>query len=301
MDLSKEARALLDSARMADSAPKDIRHRARQRFVGALAAGTIGTSALVAKGATLGAIGVSTGASVPFGAGASLMATWVSAAVAGLSLGIVAISPTTNDQPAVTASGVRATPSPMTKVGSRGATIVSTAPQPLEPQTQEISAPVVTSSEAAQTQAPKAPADSARGQVPLNVGAAPIEEPRDSEASPGATAQLDVSVPSQPTKASIARETEMLAEVQRALQQGRPATALTKLNQYDAAFPSGMLREESMASRVMALCAFGREKDAERWATEFFRRYPNSPLSARVRGACRTAELPGPNGQGTPK
>ncbi len=297
MDLSKEARNLLDSARMADSAPRDIKRRARQRFVGALAAGTIGTSALVAKGATLGTLGVSTGTSLPLGAGASLMATWVSAAVAGLSLGIVAISPTTNDQPSVTAPAARAAPSLMTKAGDRSATIVSSAPQPIEPQAQEIAAPVVTSSEAAQTQAPKAPADSARGQVPLNAGAAPGEGPRDSEASP-AIEQPDVSVPSQPTKASIARETEMLAEVQRALQQGRPATALTKLNQYDAAFPSGMLREESIASRVMALCAFGRAKDAEHWAAEFFRRYPNSPLSARVRGACRTAGLPGPSGQG---
>jgi len=297
MDLSKEARALLDSARMADSAPKDIRHRARQRFVGAVAAGTIGTSALVAKGATLGALGVSTGTSVPLGAGASLIATWVSAAVAGLSLGIVAISPTTNDQAAVTASTVRATPSSMAKAGSRGATTVSSAPQPIEPQTQDTLAPVVTSSAAAPIRALQAPADTARVQAPLNVGA-PTDAPPETTAPPGATAQLDVSVPSQPTKASIARETEMLAEVQRALQLGRPATALTKLNQYDAAFPSGMLREESIASRVMALCAFGRAKDAEHWAAEFFRRYPNSPLSARVRGACRTSGLPGSGGQG---
>src|ERR1700690_4107662 len=147
MDLSKEARALLDSARMADSAPKDIRRRARQRFVGAVAAGTIGTSALVAKGATLGAMGAA-GTSATF-AGASLTATWVGAIVAGLSLGVVAISPTTNDQPAVTASAVRATPSPMTKGGSHAATIVSSAAQPIEPQTQDTLVPVVTSSEAA--------------------------------------------------------------------------------------------------------------------------------------------------------
>jgi outer membrane protein assembly factor BamD (BamD/ComL family) len=99
-------------------------------------------------------------------------------------------------------------------------------------------------------------------------------------------------VPPRPTKASIARETELLAQVQRALQTGRPATALAKLNQYNAEFPSGMLHEESIASRVMALCAFGRDKDAERWTAEFFLRYPNSPLSARVRGACRTVAPP---------
>ncbi len=301
MDLSNEARTLLDSARMADSAPTDIRRRARQRFVGAVAAGAIGTSALVAKGATLTALGVSTGTSVPLGAGASLIVTWVGAAVAGLSLGIVAISPTTNDKPAVTASAVRAAPSPLAKAGSRGATIVSSAPHPIESQPQDTLAPAVTSSAAAQTRAPQGPADSARGQAPRDLGAAPIDVPQETPAPPGATAQLDVSVPSQPTKASIARETQMLAEVQRSLQQGRPATALTKLNQYDAAFPSGMLREESIASRVMALCAFGRAKDAEHWAAEFFRRYPNSPLSARVRGACRAVGLQGSNGQGTSK
>jgi outer membrane protein assembly factor BamD (BamD/ComL family) len=88
------------------------------------------------------------------------------------------------------------------------------------------------------------------------------------------------------SKASIARETELLAGVQRALQQGRPATALSILSRYATEFPAGELQEEAVASRVVALCDFGRREDAARWRAEFLRRYPNSALSARVRGAC---------------
>lgn len=271
MDLGKEARALLDSARRADSAPNDIRRRARQRLVSAVTAGAIGTSAAIAQGASMGSLGAATGTSATVGA--SLTATWVGAVVAGLSLGIVAISPTATEQPAVTT--VQATPSaiPTAKAGTSSHSLpIADAPQPVEPPMPEISPQPEDSGAAARARAPQGSADSTRVQ-----GDAP--------------ANLDVTVTSQPTKASIARETELLAEVQRALQQGRPATALAKLNRYDADFPAGALREESTASRVMALCAFGRAKDAEHWAAEFFRRYPNSPLSARVRGACRGASL----------
>jgi outer membrane protein assembly factor BamD (BamD/ComL family) len=95
-----------------------------------------------------------------------------------------------------------------------------------------------------------------------------------------------VSAPSKPIKASIARETELLGAVQRALKVGRPSAALDALERYTEECPTGLLYEEATASRVVALCAVGRVQDGRRWADEFARRYPNSPLAPRVRGAC---------------
>ncbi len=308
MDLSREARALLDSARMADSAPTSVRGRARQRLVGAVAAGTISTSAVIAKGASMGAWGAATGTGATFAAGTSLTATLVGAVATGLSLGLVALSPTSAapEQPAVTVIAARAAPAtqPMATAAtrSRAAAMASNVALPTELQAPEISPQPATSIAVPRAREQPVATDLSRLEAPIDVGAPPNDSvPRDLAPAPNATASLDVSVPPQPSKASIARETELLAQVQRALQQGRPATALAKLNQYAAEFPWGMLHEESIASRVVALCAFGRETDAARWTAEFFRRYPNSPLSARVRGACRAAGQRGLGDRGAAK
>lgn len=294
MDLSRETRALLDSARMADSAPSDVRHRTHQRLVGALAAGTISTSALMAKGASLGVLGAAAGSGTTVAASSSFAVTLISAAATGLALGLVALSPasTVPDQTVVATTAKRAAPAtlPMTTGATRGVSVAAPSAPPLdEPPAPESSVRTETAATVARSQTSPSIGVASRMGAPLAVAAPPSEvAPQDQATSSNANTPLDGSVPPRPTKASIARETELLAQVQRALQTGRPATALAKLNQYNAEFPSGMLREEAIASRVMALCAFGRDKDAARWTAEFFVRYPNSPLSARVRGACRS-------------
>lgn len=177
MDLSKEARALLNSAKMTDCAPNHIRRRARQRFVSAVAAGTIGTSAVIAQGAT-------TGVSATLSASSSLTATMISAVVTGLSLGLVATAPTsTIEKPAVTTVLTARSTMQMAKAEprARAATIAPNAPPSIEPQTPEISAPLENSGAAART---RAPAESARVQAPLDNGAPPIEvSPRASAVS----------------------------------------------------------------------------------------------------------------------
>ena len=95
-----------------------------------------------------------------------------------------------------------------------------------------------------------------------------------------------VIAPAKPIKASIARETELLALAQRAIKVGRPGAALEALDRYTEECPAGLLYEEATASRVVALCALGRVQDGRRWAEEFYRHYHSSPLAARVRGAC---------------
>jgi RNA polymerase sigma-70 factor (ECF subfamily) len=117
------------------------------------------------------------------------------------------------------------------------------------------------------------------------MGEAALPEVRNAVA-PTSEAHRDVTAPSSPTKASIARETELLAEVQRALKSGQALKALYTLDRHAEEFPTGQLYEEATAARVVALCSVGRIQDGRRWTDEFIRRYPNSPLSARVRSAC---------------
>ena len=301
MDLSREARALLDSAQRADAAPPGARQRARQRFVTALATGAISASAAaVAKGASLSALGTAAQASTAVAASTSVVATWVGAAVTGLALGMVVLSPASKmpDEPAVKPTAVSVAPvraAPSTPIPGRNAPSSFSEPVPLEPQASPASTqPASTGAR----QAPARAADEAPSNKDLtNLADAPSNATStDTVALSGSTRTLDSVGVMPPSKASIARETELLAGVQRAIQQGRPASALAMLNRYDKEFPGGVLREESIASRVVALCDFGRGDDAARWRAEFFRRYPNSALSARVRAACHSS-----NGQGAPK
>jgi hypothetical protein len=249
-DLGSNARELLDAAAKADCGPAAHLRYGRGRLVATLAAGTITTSAIVTKGAVLGASGAATGAPATV---ASLVTTLVSAVTIGLSTGLVVMSPATRikepsrvDQRAVMAdASARMAPHPAVSSGPQRA--LPTAPEPT----------------------------------------APVEE------SPAAVAPSPSSgavvAPSKPTRSSIAQETALLAEVQRALKAGRAAVALVVLDRYAEQCPGGLLQEEATVSRVLALCALGRVQDARRWADEFSRRYPDSPLLPRVGNACSAA------------
>lgn len=117
----------------------------------------------------------------------------------------------------------------------------------------------------------------------------PQDTPQPTEEAIGpTTTTTTVPVTSTPklTKVSIARETELLADVQRALKANNPQAALARLERYADEYPTGLLIEEATASRVVALCALRRWSDGKRWADEFFRLYPHSPLVTRVREAC---------------
>lgn len=242
-ELSRDARALLDEAAYADAAPQAHRRHARRRFVGALSAGTVVTSAVVAKGAILSA-----GAGTTTAAAGTSLATVVSGAVAvGFAVGLSAIGLTH----AVLA------PTPAKVIPSVAPVKVATPTRPL----------VVPTSEPTPATVPTA--------------APPVETNR------------AVTAPSRPNEASIARETELLAEAQRALKSGRPAQALALLDRYAEECKGGALHEEATAARVVVLCGLGRLQDGTRWTEEFLRRYPNSPLVVRVRNACGKPSAPG--------
>lgn len=269
-DLGREARALLNDAAYVDAAPRAIRRRGRERLVAALAAGGVTTSAIVAKGA---AIGVSGTAHV---GSSGALTTLVSAVVVGMATGLLALSPTSQrSQPAVL-------PSAMPSVQLLNVGAVAATSHPVRPAT--ISA---TAAEARDAQA-VAPGASVDAPLPRRLATTrlALQPEAPNRTLPDAPAPADAIAAPPTTKASIARETELLHEVQRALKGGRALLALSTLDRYAEECPARMLNEEATASRIVAVCALGRSAEGQRLTEDFVRRYPESPLLPRVRGAC---------------
>jgi hypothetical protein len=85
---------------------------------------------------------------------------------------------------------------------------------------------------------------------------------------------------------SLARELELLGAAEQRLRGGDPNGALRMLEQHARRFPEGALRQERMAARAIALCKLGRLQDGHSIARQLARSAPSSPLAARVRRAC---------------
>jgi len=292
-ELNRDARSLIDTALAANRAPAAAHQHARKRFLSALTTGTLTTSALVAKGAALGTLGHAAGAT----ATPSLATMLLGSVMIGISTGLLALAPAT-DVSDVHRDANRASASTARLALHPGKAAQAKGTVPGEPAVSSTWAS--NSAQLAETKLGP-PASTVSGvRVERDHGASGSAREFTDRNEPELPApSSDAFVPSIPMKASIAAETAMLADVQRALQLGRAASALAKLNHYDRAFPAGALKEEATAARVAALCAFGRKADAQRWAEEFFRRYPNSPLTARVRRACSGAEPPASAGRGS--
>ena len=77
-----------------------------------------------------------------------------------------------------------------------------------------------------------------------------------------------------------------LRDAQQALRAGQATRVLSLLDLQDAKYPGGMMQEERSAARVLALCQSGRVSEARTAADRFERRWPKSPLVARVRSSC---------------
>ena len=108
----------------------------------------------------------------------------------------------------------------------------------------------------------------------------PIETPR-----PPVSAIA--SNPSQPTRQDrLLDEAQALARVQEALSHNNPSYAWSLLEKQDRQFPAGQLGQERAAAKVLALCAAGREKEAEQARNSFIANYPGSPLASRVAKGC---------------
>jgi hypothetical protein len=124
--------------------------------------------------------------------------------------------------------------------------------------------------------------------------AAPVtamEPPRSpASAAPAveASARPPASVAVRPAD-SLAEEVAILSRAGAELHGGRPAAALTTLAEHQRRFPRGVLAQERTAARIQALCALGRNAEANAELERLARTSPNSPLNARARKACAPA------------
>ena len=263
--LGPDIRAALAATRLADAAPRAIRQRGRKRLLSALAAGTVSTTVAIAEGASWVGSGATMTAGTAAGSTLSLAGTLVSSSLIGLSLGLIAITPTSTipERPSAFVAPVSVTSAPLVRRSEVRARPIDVA-VPKDPPAIEASTP------------------NARTAVPGPEPKQPDVLPRH---APPAMSTPPSEVPS-PTKASIARELELIAAVRRALINGHAGSALVALNCHAEEFPNGALVEEATASRVVALCALGRVEEGQHWLAEFRSRYPSSPQLKRVQSAC---------------
>lgn len=85
---------------------------------------------------------------------------------------------------------------------------------------------------------------------------------------------------------TLAREARLLAEADRANQNGDGARALALLDEHATTFPNGWLANERAVERIVVLCDLGRRAEATREAAVFLDGRPKSPLTRRVERSC---------------
>ena len=85
----------------------------------------------------------------------------------------------------------------------------------------------------------------------------------------------------------LAEEVALLSRAETELHAGRPAKALLVLAEHQRKFPRGALAEERTAARIQALCALGRNDEANAQLTQLLHISPNSAHEERARQACR--------------
>lgn len=84
----------------------------------------------------------------------------------------------------------------------------------------------------------------------------------------------------------LAEESSLLLSARSALREGKPTAALALLSTYESRFERGVLRQEVQGTRILALCDLGRVAEAKRRSDELMKRWPNSPIAARLSMSC---------------
>jgi type IV secretory pathway VirB10-like protein len=109
----------------------------------------------------------------------------------------------------------------------------------------------------------------------------PAEQPTNPAVAPAATAPPATSTHRPQDR--LAAEVAILSRATRDLRAGRPAEALTALDEYRRKFPKGVLSEEQRAGRAQALCALGRFDEANEKLAGLV---PQSPLAVQAKQFC---------------
>jgi len=87
-----------------------------------------------------------------------------------------------------------------------------------------------------------------------------------------------------PAPSTLAAETSLLREADRAARAGDTATALARLDEHAARFPDGVLAPERVAEHLIVMCTLSAADP--RAVAGFLSSHAGSPLAARVRRAC---------------
>jgi hypothetical protein len=98
-----------------------------------------------------------------------------------------------------------------------------------------------------------------------------------------------------PVTLSLAEALQVLHRAERAIYSSKAAWAISLLDELDERAPKAMLREERIATRVLALCADGQVERAEQLAARARREAPSSIYGALLLRACDT------RGEGVPQ
>lgn len=146
------------------------------------------------------------------------------------------------------------------------------------------------------TPAPVGSADDIAGETPKGPDDQAVPEPRVDRAKGAGAVPASgsaTSAGSRPRPSSaLGDEVDLIRAAQDQLHAGNAGAALETLAEHARRFPSGALREERQASRILALCQLGNVAAARAEADRFVAEAPGSPLVDRVRGACRAAPSP---------
>jgi hypothetical protein len=249
-ELSNDARAILDAGRDADGARDLERARVRRALIAKIA---IGGGATLAASSTAAASGTTVATS---GAVAGSVAATGSAAV-GTSVAV-----------GFPLAKILVPLAIMFSAGVGGTVAWRSQQHAVAPVV--VAAPVV--------------AQAAPVLAPVVVPSAPVLAPVRAVHHAHVAAPARVETPTN----RLAEETALLAASNAELRGGDAHRALSLLDDYDRRYPGGVLREEVLATRVIARCQMGLTPDAtSRQAADLFlRRHPASPLAPRVRSSC---------------
>jgi hypothetical protein len=117
----------------------------------------------------------------------------------------------------------------------------------------------------------------------LEPPAAPVVEAPPAVKPPARVHRVERQVAAAPAS-TLAAETTLLRDADRALRAGDTATALARLDEHAARFPDGALAPERAGERLVVLCEVGAADP--RAVSQFLAARVGSPLAARVRHAC---------------
>jgi hypothetical protein len=247
IELSREARELIENAAHADEPTADDRRRMRQRLAVQLGAAAVATTSAVAASTAVSA-----------SAGSAASGSLVGASKGGFLAGLGKL--------ALAASVVGAVSTAVLMNARTPATTTKPAQQQqATPAVPEPAAPVVVAS--AELAAVVIPSEAASQGTP-------VKKPKPARA--GARPEAEAS--------SLTVELELLARAQQALRQGEAKQALELAREHAARFPNGGLRQERMGVEALARCALGH--DGSQVVDELTGLSPDSPLLGRVRAAC---------------